>query len=203
MVKCAEAAQLTYSCRVYALFLERCHLIRRATDLSVVVLLWGKRPSPAPCCSCCCCNYSAVWGIFGLTFCIPFASQRDWNKSKHYGLPCGKLIALDVYVLVFTKLDCTAWSIPGCIWHSVVLKSIFMCFVFSCVQSCRKYSGYIRIMPRVAAELNVCLFNGVSTCKHSIYINSTVLGRLYVGNVLGYRLAVTQVKCSNITLFIN
>ncbi len=95
----------------------------------ICAVVWGgKTPSLAPCCSWCCGNYSVVWGIFGLTFCIPFASQRDWNKSKHYGLPCGKLIALDVYVLVFSEQDCTVWSLPGYIWQSVVFASIFMCF---------------------------------------------------------------------------
>lgn len=102
-VQWAVAAQLTHSCHAATLFLVLCHLVRRTTDLCVVVLFGGERPGWAPCCSPCCCNYSVVWAEFSLTFCIPFASQGDWNKSKHYSLPCGKLIALDVYVLFFTE----------------------------------------------------------------------------------------------------
>lgn len=121
MRQCAEEGKLTYSCPVDTFLPEFCHLIRRAMDLTVVVLFGGKRASLASCCAWCCCNYSAVWGIFALTFCIPFPSLWDWNKSMHYGLSCGKLIALDVYVFVSTELDCTVWSSLGCIWQYCVL----------------------------------------------------------------------------------
>lgn len=126
--------------------------------LPLFCVVLGGRSCLPPCCYPCCCNYSVVWGIFGLTCCIPFASPRDWNKSKHYGLPSGKLIALDVYVLVFTELDCTVWSLPGCIWLSIVCVFFFMCSVRSCVQSCRKHrTQNIKIILTVAEELNVCL----------------------------------------------
>lgn len=158
-VQRAEAAQLTHSCRVHASFLEFMppHQESRWSFYRCFVLCWGGRSCLPPCCYPCCCNYSVVWGIFGLTCCIPFASPRDWNKSKHYGLQSGKLIALDVYVLVFTELDCTVWSLPGCIWLSVVCF-FFMCSVRSCVQSCRKHKTQnIKIILTVAEELNVCL----------------------------------------------
>lgn len=70
--------------------------------------------------------FASVWGISGLTFCIPFAGQGDWNISKLYGLPCGRRIALDV-CLGFSS---TVWSSPGCIWLSVVFASVFMLLSF-------------------------------------------------------------------------
>lgn len=114
-------------------------------SLCCCFVLWGERPRLPPCCSRCCCNYSVVWGIFGLTFCIPFASQGDWNKSKHYGLPHGKLIALDVYVLVLPS--CIAlfdhcWvAFDKVLCSRQFLCSFFFSFLFGCVRSCRKVCG--------------------------------------------------------------
>lgn len=165
-----EAAQLTYSCSVCTVFLERCHLIRRATDLCVVVLFWGERPSRAPCCSRCCCNYSVVWGIFGLTFCIPFASQRDWNESKHYGFPCGKPIALDVYVLGFYRAGLDFCDHCWVAFAIVLCLHTFLCAFFQLCVIMQKMLWRLSVILTISAQLHVCLFYADCTLKSTMSI---------------------------------
>ena len=80
-------------------------------DLFVVVFVAVRSPSLAPCCFWYWCNYSVVWEIFGLTCCAPFTSQDDRNKGSITVCHVASVIALEVYILVFTELDYTVSSL--------------------------------------------------------------------------------------------
>lgn len=97
-----------------------------------MLLFCSGRGGGHPRCSWCCSNYSVVWGIFGLTFCIPFAGWGDWNKSKHYGLAmwpayCSGCIRLGLYLAVLYYLIIAGLHLTHC-----CVCTIFMCFIQPC-----------------------------------------------------------------------
>lgn len=73
----------------------------------------------APWSSQCYCRCSVIWGIFGLTSCVPFAWEVG---SKESIMAC-------IWSWIALVDDCHV---------SLDIYCVFMCFVYSCVQSCRK-----------------------------------------------------------------